>query len=65
MDDDLTHCITVTLHGKYAHGSEQENAQVRVFGDGSAGHFLQAFQAALVASGFATDTAASLSIQEP
>ncbi len=59
-DDDLTHRITITVHGRYPHAREQEHASVTIAGDGSLGHFVDTFQTALVAAGFAPDTAASL-----
>lgn len=54
-----THTITVTVVGRNMHG-EDERSSVEIAGDGSLDHHLQAYVAALVASGFATDTAAKL-----
>lgn len=60
---DATHTITVTVAYRYPHGSEPDGSQsVTVTGDGDIGHFLTAFQAALVASGFAADTAGRLAV---
>lgn len=54
-----THVVSVTIKGRDPHGP-QEHSGVTVEGDGSIDHILQAFAAALVAAGFATDTAAKL-----
>jgi hypothetical protein len=59
-DDDLTHRITITLHGLYPHGKEHEHASVTMAGDGSLDHFVDAFRAALVAAGVSASTAALL-----
>lgn len=58
-DDDLTHRITITVHGRYPHG-EQEHATVTLAGDGSLDHFVDAFRAALVAGGVSASIAALL-----
>lgn len=60
MEHELTHRITITVHQRYPHSKELEHASVTIAGDGSLGHFVDTFQAALVAAGFAPDTAASL-----
>lgn len=58
-----THTITVVVAYRYPHGAVPSGSQsVTVTGDGDIEHFLTTFQAALVASGFATDTAQKLVI---
>lgn len=59
-DDDLTHRITITVHGLYPYGKEHAYASVTMAGDGSLDHFVDAFRAALVASGVSASTAALL-----
>jgi hypothetical protein len=59
-----THTVAVTITGQYPHGA-QPRASVTVAGDGSIDHMLDAFRAALVAAGFAAQTAAQLTIAEP
>lgn len=64
MSDSLTHTVTVTVTGKYPHGQQQVHASVTVAGDGSLDHMIDAFQAALVAAGFATDTAGRIGVRD-
>ena len=54
-----SHTVTVTVTGNYTHG-ESQHATVTVSGDGGIEHMLDAFKSALVASGFALDTAKRL-----
>ena len=65
MDYTPTHSITVVVTGRYPHGREHAHASVTVNGDGSLEHAIDTFQAALVAMGFAPDTAARLNVREP
>lgn len=58
--DELTHSVTVTVNGNYPHGQRQ-HATVTMGGDGGLDHMLDTFRAALVAAGFSTETAATLS----
>lgn len=64
MDDTRTHAITIVVTGRYPHGRENPHASVTVNGDGSIDHAVDTFQAALVAMGFAPDTAGRLAIRE-
>lgn len=57
--DDLTHTVTITVAGNYPHGAKT-HAQVIVAGEGDLEHKLSAFRAAIVASGFSLEAAASL-----
>jgi hypothetical protein len=50
--------------GRYPHGRENPHASVTVNGDGSLDHAVDSFRAALVAMGFAPDTAGRLAIRE-
>jgi len=59
MRDDLTHLVTITVTGRYLDG-ERQHSSVTVAGDGGLDHMIDAFQAALVAAGFSTETAAKL-----
>lgn len=63
-EDTLSHRITVAVAGRYLHGKEQEHATVTVSGDGSLEHAIDTFKAALVAMGFAPETAANLTMRE-
>ena len=54
--DYLTHKVEITITGNYPHGSKQ-HATVSIAGDGGIEHMLEAFRAALVAAGFALETA--------
>ena len=54
-----THTITIVVAHRSAH-TGQGSASVTLTGDGSIDHMLDAFQAALVAAGFSTETAARL-----
>ena len=58
--DDLTHRITITVHRLYPHGKEHEHSSVKMAGDGSLDHFIDAFRAALFAGGVSASTAALL-----
>lgn len=58
----LTHRVTITVTGRYAHGREQEHATVTLAGDGSLDHMLDAYRAALVAAGYSPDTARRLEV---
>ena len=57
--DELTHSIEITITGNYPHGQRQ-HAKVALSGDGGLDHMIEAFKAALVATGFSLETAASL-----
>ena len=57
--DDPTHAITITVTGNYPHGAKQ-HAQVVIAGDGGLDHMIDAFKAALIAAGFALETAKKL-----
>lgn len=59
MNDDLTHTVTITVTGKYPHGS-REHCSVTLAGGGDLDHMIEAFKASLVAAGFSTETAAKL-----
>lgn len=59
MMDDLSHTITITVSGNYPHG-EKPHASVTVRGNGDLDHMFEAFKAALVAAGFALETAKKL-----
>ena len=54
-----THKITFAIVGKYPHGATQE-ATVSISGNGDLDHMVEAFKTALVACGYALDTAAKL-----
>ena len=54
-----SHTITITVEGKYIHGQDQ-HACIMLSGDGSLEHMVEAFNTALVAAGFAADTAYKL-----
>ena len=58
-----THTVTITVEHR-SHHSGPGSASVTITGDGSIEHMLDAFQAALVAAGFAPDTAARLRLSE-
>lgn len=62
MMDGLTHTVTITVTGNYPHGSKQ-HASVTMAGDGGLDHMLDIFRAALVAAGFSTRTAESVSAE--
>lgn len=55
----LSHTITITVSGNYPHG-EKQHASVTVGGNGDLDHMFEAFKAALVAAGFALETAKKL-----
>lgn len=57
--DELTHKVDVTISGNYPHGYKQ-HASISISGDGSLDHMMEAFKAALLAAGFAMDTAKKL-----
>lgn len=57
--DDLTHTITITVSGNYPHGAKTR-ASVTLSGTGDLDHHIEAFKAALVASGFSVSVAAKL-----
>ena len=57
--NELTHNIEITITGIYTHGVTQ-HASVSISGDGGLSHMFEAFKAALVAAGFAMDTAKKL-----
>lgn len=57
MEARPTHSITMSATGRYPHGNA-ERASVTVEGEGDLDHYVQAFAALLVASGFSSDTAA-------
>ena len=59
MNEDMTHTVTITVSGNYPHGQKQ-HASVTINGDGGLDHMIEAFKAALVAAGFALDTAKKL-----
>ena len=59
MNDDLTHTVTITVTGKYPHGS-REHCSVTIAGNGDLDHMIEAFKASLVAAGFSMATAAKL-----
>lgn len=61
--DNLTHTVSISVDGRYAHG-QQQHCAVTISGDGSLDHMLEAFTAALVAAGFAAETAAKLRCEE-
>lgn len=61
MNEDMTHTVTITVSGNYPHGQKQ-HASITINGDGGLDHMIEAFKAALVASGFALDTAAKLDL---
>ena len=63
MTDDLTHTVTITVTGKYPHGS-REHCSVTLAGDGDLHHMIEAFKASLVAAGFSMETAAKLDALE-
>lgn len=52
-----SHTITISTAYKYSHG-EAGSSSVTVAGDGSEEHYLQTFQASMVAAGFDPITAA-------
>jgi hypothetical protein len=58
-----THRITITVESRYQHGTNQV-VSVAIDGDGCIDHFIQAFQSALVAAGFAPVTAARFGMGE-
>lgn len=58
-----THTVTITVEHR-SHHAGPDSASVTITGDGSIEHMLDAFQAALVAAGFAPDTAARLRLSE-
>ena len=62
-DDTPTHRLTVTMTARYIDGKEQESATVTVAGDGSLDHVIDTFQAALLAMGFAPETAGELGVR--
>ena len=60
---DQSHKVTITVQGRYPHGGNQF-AEVSIGGDGGLEHMLDAFRAALVAAGFAAQTAQALQVGE-
>ncbi len=62
-DDRPTHTVTITVTGRYHHG-EAQHASVTIAGDGGIDHMIDAFKAALVAAGFAPDTAGRLEVRD-
>lgn len=58
-----THTVTITVTHRSPH-TGPDSASVSITGDGSIQHMLDAYQAALVAAGFAPDTAARLRLSE-
>lgn len=63
-DNTPTHILTITMTGIYAHGKEHEHATVKIAGDGSLDHAVDAFRAALVAMGFSAGVAERLDVRE-
>jgi hypothetical protein len=59
MMDGQTHTVTITVTDHYPHGLKQY-ASVTIGGDGQLDHMFEAFKAALVAAGFALETAKKL-----
>ena len=59
MSDELTHKVEITITGNYPHGQKQ-HARVEIAGDGGLDHMIEAYKSALVAAGFALETAAAL-----
>ena len=57
--DELTHKVEITISGIYPQGTKQY-ASVALCGDGGLDHMIEAFKAALIAAGFAMDTAKKL-----
>ena len=49
--DELTHTVTITVTGNYTPEDYHEHASIRLAGDGSPEHMLDAFRAALYAAG--------------
>lgn len=60
----MSHKITVTVKAFYAHSGKREVQTVSIDGDGDIDHFLTAYQAGLVAAGFATGLAERLMLKE-
>lgn len=60
MTDDISNTIEI----RYLPDKEKEQSLVRVSGDGSLDHFLDAFQSALIAAGFGPDTTKRLCFKE-
>jgi len=61
--DELTHKISITIYGRYTDGYDQ-HAHIEVHGDGGLEHMMDAFRAALLASGFAVETVNSVKVVE-
>ena len=57
--EELTHKVEITISGNYPHGAKQ-HASVSISGDGGLDHMIEAFKTALIAAGFAIDTAKKL-----
>jgi len=57
--DEMTHKVEITISGNYPHGSKQ-HASVSIYGNGSLDHMIESFKCALIAAGFAMDTAKKL-----
>lgn len=59
MSNEPTHKVEITVSGNYTHGQKQ-HAMVSIGGNGDLNHMIESFKAALIAAGFAMDTAAKL-----
>lgn len=55
MNDELTHTVTVEVHGNYVRGPKT-HCRVSIGGDGGIEHMVDAFAAALLAAGFTVET---------
>ena len=65
MDDYYnTHSITIQIVERYPHGKQAEQAAVTLHGDGGLEWYVDAFRTALVAAGFAMDTAKRLDVSD-
>jgi len=61
----MTHTISIRTDYKYLHGDpDKRTSIVTIDGDGDLDHYIETFRTALVAAGFAMETAARLDIKD-
>lgn len=63
-DPASSHCVRVLYEAQYPHATGKHTAEVLARGDGTLQHWVKTFQAALVAAGFALETAKRLELRD-
>lgn len=59
-----SHILTIEASGHYIHGDPVQRVRITAHGDGGIEHWLDTFKAALVAAGYAMDTAKRVQLVE-